>query len=169
LAHLARDDKLSPPLTGQILIIPTILDAEVVPQKYQAAYLSQEQNKDAPFIPKPIQDMFMGRSQLLQSAPMLTCFIGHYKPDRSSPKYVPFNHPQGHAGLPKAYFQVCGMDPLRDDSLIYEKVLREECDIETRMDLYKGLPHHFWILFPALRAAEKQRNDLLSGLEWILK
>jgi len=65
LAHLARDDKLSPPLTGQILIIPTVLDVEVVPQKYQAEYLSQEQNKDAPFIPKPVQDMFMGRLQSL--------------------------------------------------------------------------------------------------------
>ncbi|EXJ75455.1 uncharacterized protein A1O5_02151 [Cladophialophora psammophila CBS 110553] len=34
LAHLARDEGLSPPLTGQYLAIPAVLPPSVVPEKY---------------------------------------------------------------------------------------------------------------------------------------
>jgi hypothetical protein len=58
-----------------------------------------------------------------------------FAPDLLSPLWALFDqhHPwdgesevtQGHMGLPHAYFQACGLDMSRDDSLIYEKVLRE--------------------------------------------
>lgn len=114
VAHLAKDAKLDPPLTGQYLSIPAVLPAEVVPEKYKGKYLSDEQNSEAPILSKATRDMFLGA----------------YNPDRNPSLFVPFNHPSGHEGLPPAYFQVCGLDPLRDEALIYEEVLRTECEVK---------------------------------------
>jgi hypothetical protein len=35
------------------------------------------------------------------------------------------------------------MDPLRDEGLLYEQVLREEWSVKTGTDIYPGLPHGF--------------------------
>ena len=72
---------------------------------------------------------------------MLTRESEHYQPDINSPLYAPFNHPDGHTGLPPIAFQVCGMDPLRDEALIYERVLREDFGVNTKLHVYPGLPH----------------------------
>ena len=152
LAHLARDEKLSPPLTGQYLSIPAVLPSEVVPDKYKDSYLAFEQNKNAPVLPKAAIDMFMRA----------------YQPDAHDPLYVPFNHPKGHADLPPAYFQIAGLDPLRDDGVIYEKVLREEYGIKTKLDMYPGLPHGFWGFFPMLKSSDKFRLDMVEGMGWLL-
>ena len=45
---------------------------------------------------------------------------------------------EGKSPLAKAYINVAGMDPIRDDGLIYERVLTEECGVETRLDVYPG-------------------------------
>ena len=152
LTHLARDEKLLPPLTGQYLAIPLLLAPAVVPEKYKKFYHSYEQNKNAPVLPQAALDMFTKA----------------YQPDEHDPLYVPLNHPKGHADLPPAYFQVCGLDPLRDDALIYEMVLREEYGIETKLDIYPGLPHGFWTFFPKLKSADKFRGDMVECMGWLL-
>jgi acetyl esterase/lipase len=152
LTHLAQEEKLSPPLTGQYLAIPLLITPAVVPEKYKKFYLSYEQNKNAPVLPQAALDMFTRA----------------YQPDEHDPLYAPFNHPKGHADLPPAYFQVCGLDPLRDDALIYERVLREEYGIATRLDIYPGLPHGFWASFPMLKSADKFRKDIVEGMGWLL-
>lgn len=47
VAHLCRDEKLLPTLTGELLLIPELLGEEVVPEKWRPMYLSWEQNKMA--------------------------------------------------------------------------------------------------------------------------
>lgn len=59
LAHLARDEGLSPPLTGQYLAIPAVGGGKWVPEKYRDRFLSYEQNKDVPVLPVAAVDMFM--------------------------------------------------------------------------------------------------------------
>jgi hypothetical protein len=53
LAHRARDEKLSPRLTGHYLAIPLLCPQGKLPEKYRQFYLSDEQNKNAPSLPKP--------------------------------------------------------------------------------------------------------------------
>lgn len=55
--------------------------------------------------------------------------LASYNPDRTSPLYSPLINPNGHKHLPPTYFQICGIDPLRDEGLIYERELREECGV----------------------------------------
>ena len=153
VAHLARDEKLSPPLTGQYLAIPAVLPASKVPEKYKEYYLSYEQNKTAPVLPQAAIDMFMRG----------------YEPDEDDAVYYAcFNHPKGHKDLPQAFFQIDGLDPLRDEAIIYERVLREENGIKTKMSLYPGLPHGHWGFFPFLSSSEKFRKEQVEGFGWLL-
>jgi acetyl esterase/lipase len=69
--------------------------------------------------------------------------------------------------MPPVYFQVCGMDLNRDDGLIYERVLREG-GVATRLDLYSGLPHCWWDMYPELEASEKRMEDTIGGVGWLL-
>lgn len=48
LAHVARDENLSPPLTGQYLAIPAVLPQAKIPEKYKQYMHSYEQNENAP-------------------------------------------------------------------------------------------------------------------------
>lgn len=91
-----------------------------------------------------------------------------YKPDPKSPEGYALLNPKGHKGLPKAYIQICGMDPLRDDGLIYEEVLREN-GVKTRIDIYPGLPHEFWLFLTQLESSKKWKREFVEGVRWLLE
>lgn len=93
---------------------------------------------------------------------------GQYKPDGTSPLRSPLIFPS-HAGLPPAYFQVCGADPLRDEGLIYEQVLREDAGVRTRLDVFPGLPHGFWSWFPEAEFSRDFQAKTTDGLTWLLE
>ncbi|KAF9872026.1 hypothetical protein CkaCkLH20_10363 [Colletotrichum karsti] len=163
LAHVARDNNLSPPLTGQYLCVPGImcfLPPEAIPEKYRAEYLSH------PAV-TPSKDP-VGGPNMQEAAAKLMLML---KPDMQSPLFVPFHFGkigQGHKGLPPAYFQVAGLDPVRDEALIYERILREEAGVKTRLDIYAGLPHYFWTNFPLLEKSKQFVEDTVEGMKWLL-
>ncbi|ORY69834.1 alpha/beta hydrolase fold-3 domain-containing protein [Pseudomassariella vexata] len=164
LAHLARDNNLSPPLTGQYLCVPVItcfMAPDLLPEKYRAEYLSH------PAV-TPNLDPVIRIGKSVRNDMNLTL-----KADLDSPLMAPFlfgeRTEQGHKGVPPAYFQVCGLDPLRDEALIYERVLREENGIETRLDLYPGLGHYFWTNWPELESSRRFVEDTVRGMRWLLE
>lgn len=52
--------------------------------------------------------------------------------------------------------------------MIYEKVLREE-GIETRVDVFPGLPHAFWVSLPQAGFSRDQRVKAEEGLRWLFE
>lgn len=163
IAHLARDHNLHPPLTGQLLCAGTFIHPQNVPGGYATRYLSREQNKAAPILDAVLAD-------LSHTA---------YNPDPESRLWASFDQrdprdegtqsvKNGHMDLAPAYFQVCGMDLARDDSLIYERVLREECAVRTRMDLYAGWGHCFWAVMPDADMTRIRMKDTIDGVGWLL-
>ncbi|KXH58043.1 hypothetical protein CSAL01_11268 [Colletotrichum salicis] len=146
LAHLARDNSLSPPLTGQYLCVPAIIHPAVTPCK-------------DPLIGTTVGDGEAALRAIVQ-------------PDLESPLFIPFHYGkigQGHRGLPPAYFQLAVLDPFRDEGLIYERVLREEAGIKTKLDIYTGLPHYFWTNWPLLEKSKTFVEDTIKGVQWLLE
>jgi len=47
--------------------------------------------------------------------------------------------------------------------------LATECKVKTRLDIYPGLPHHFWEFFPDFSGNEKHTQDTIEGLRWLLE
>jgi acetyl esterase/lipase len=156
LAHLARDEGLSPKITGTFLLAPMILPPGTnvaLLDRFKDMYLSrtQEACKDDPILSPALEQIFHDST----------------KGDEQSPMFVPYIWPTGHQGLPRTYFQVCGMDILRDEDLIYEQVLAEN-GAETKLDLYPGMPHIFWSTFPTLTQGKKAALDFINGIQWLL-
>ncbi|KAL1624872.1 hypothetical protein SLS54_003596 [Diplodia seriata] len=155
LALLARDERLQPPLTGVSASIPSVLPpggGDQLPERFRAEYRSYEQNRDEPGLNREAVGFL----------------IGNYNPDMSSPLFAPFNWPTGHKGLPPFFIQVCGLDTLRDEALLYERLLRTECGVETKLVVYPGLPHSFWSFFPHLDVSRKAVGEVVEGFGWLL-
>lgn len=149
-AQRAMKEKLAHPLTGLWACIPVTLEDQIVPAEYKHMWHSRKQNEDVPLLNgKAIENI-----------------RGLYKPDVTSEDYSPFNSDLGFAGLPRTYVQVCGMDPLRDDGLIYERALRDQ-GVPTKLDVYPGVPHAHFSAFPQLKQSQKFWADTASSMGWL--
>ncbi|KAH6972188.1 Alpha/Beta hydrolase protein [Ilyonectria sp. MPI-CAGE-AT-0026] len=147
LAHRARN--LGIRLKGQILRIPATCHIDCYPPELNLRSL--EDLKDAPLLSKRSMELF----------------YGYYNPsDPSNPDVSPLLNTNFH-GLAPAYFQVAGLDPLRDEGLAYANKLKE-AGVPTRVDVYPGVPHAFYY-FPSLTAAAKSSTDLLEAIGQLTK
>jgi acetyl esterase/lipase len=43
-----------------------------------------------------------------------------------------------------------------------------ENGVETKLDLYPGMPHIFWSTFPTLTQGKKAALDFINGIQWLL-
>ncbi|OAL51595.1 alpha/beta-hydrolase [Pyrenochaeta sp. DS3sAY3a] len=152
LALLARDENLSPPITGQYLCMPALLPHTNVPAHLAPLYQSRTHSVSDPVL----KDLVPGAIEAI------------YEPDPTSPLYDPFNHPAGHVGVAKAFFQVGGIDPLRDEGVLYDGVLRGS-GVLTRFELYRGFGHVFWTNYPEMEASRGFVRDALEGVRWLLE
>ena len=123
-----RDAGEKPALTGAHLMIPALCYGEFLPEKYKKDYHSAEQNQNAPILGHKAMKLFTD------------AYIPNVD-DRQNPLFSPMLFPTGQKGLPATYFQICGQDPLRDEALIFERILREDEGVKTKVDVYAGQPH----------------------------
>ncbi|OJT10984.1 AB hydrolase superfamily protein B1A11.02 [Trametes pubescens] len=118
IAHRGRSDPffVDYPITGQVLQIPVLLHPDAVPQQYAEKLTSYTTNYDARILNEGhMRDYF----EKLRTSPT--------DPELSVLLQPSFN------GLPPAYIQVCGRDPLRDEALVYATML-EEFSVAIRID-----------------------------------
>lgn len=74
---------------------------------------------------------------------------------------------KNHTNLPdRAYFQICGRDPLRDEAFLWQKLLQTHSGTESKIHLYSGLPHGFW-RFLQLKASQQWLDDLVEGIGFL--
>jgi acetyl esterase/lipase len=152
LAMLSRDNTLNPPITGQYLCVPALLPDTNVPPQVAHLYESRRKNIHDPVLKGGLQP---GGVEAM------------YQPETKSPLWDPYGHPDGHKGVARAFFQVGGLDPLRDEAVLYDRKLRE-AGVLTRFELYSGYGHMFWTNYPELEESTKFVQDTLKGMRWLL-
>jgi len=154
LAQRWADEGAAPALTGAWLSIPLLFEAALVPEGYRGAWLSREQNAHADVI----NEEAMG------------WIAKHVGMDAASALFSPVNSASGdrHRTMPpRVYFQVCGQDPLRDDGLVYERMLRA-AGVQTRLDVYPGVPHAHFSFMPTLESSRRAQADTVRNFAWLL-
>lgn len=145
------EEKLKHPITGQYLCVPSIMTKEHVPEKYRSYFLSHEQNKDAPILPTDA----------------LRSLHEHTSWDSTSYMRYPILSKAPLSQQPPAYIQVDGMDPLRDEALIWDEMLKE-AGVKTKVDLYPGCPHAHFGFMPGIEPTTKAIGDAMIGVGWLL-
>ncbi|KAI0708761.1 alpha/beta hydrolase fold-domain-containing protein [Cerioporus squamosus] len=154
VALKARDDPLfkHTPLTGQYLREPVVIfpGAYALTGNYASEFRSFAESTDTPLLNS---ERVLGSFQIYGGPP---------EDLRVSPLLAP-----SHAGLPPAFIQVQQFDPIRDDGIVYEQVLRE-AGVETKLVKYVGTVHGFHYAFPRIAAAVRVDRDAREGLRWLL-
>lgn len=86
-----------------------------------------------------------------------------------SDKRISFLLNKDHTNLPgRAYFQICGGDPLRDEAFLWQKLLREHSGTRSKVHLYSGMPHGFW-RFLDMPASREWLDDLVDGVGFLCR
>ncbi|OAQ74232.1 potassium transporter protein [Pochonia chlamydosporia 170] len=152
ISHLALREELSPPITGVVFLAGSFCHPDVRPEKYRDRILSVDEINDAPGLTRKSIDYFAGK----YGAPP--------EDKRLSPLLF-----ESHAGIAKkAYFAICGWDPRRDEALLFRQLL-EEAGLQTKMNVYAGLPHGFWTTCPDLAASKDWLERLLEAMGWLVE
>ena len=138
------------------LCVPALLNPGAVPEKWRDEYRSRVEAHSDPILTSSTPE---SRSRFLS-------VLGN--PDPASPLFSPLLNPD-LTGLPPAFFQLAGLDPLRDEGLLYERVLREECGGKTSLKVYDGFGHMFWTNWPGLQRSKEFVSDTLEGVKWLLE
>ncbi|TDZ67872.1 AB hydrolase superfamily protein [Colletotrichum trifolii] len=139
-------------ITGAFLGIPLILNKENVPERYAAEWVSREENAtwNPAFTTALTEDVQKG-----------------LEPELKSAWYSPVNDPEALPKVPRTYIQVGDKDPLRDDGLIYAKVLKDN-GVESRVDRYYNWGHQCWTIFAPKEMPETLASDTMKGMKWLL-
>ena len=196
LARKARDEALEPRLTGQYLSTPLLVSGWNVPERYRSLWFSALQHKEAPLLSQADRERFeeiakvdpreklasplngfhevktgrKGRNNTdggLLSPPMspVETFLRDEEDEDEVGEGLDDEESEGE--LPRAFVQVCGMDPTRDDGLVYARMLRD-CGVDSRVVCYEGLPHGWWMAYPSLEASVAACGDIARGIAWLL-
>ncbi|KAK2768894.1 hypothetical protein FQN53_006241 [Emmonsiellopsis sp. PD_33] len=126
--NIGKDKQLAarPRIRGQVLMIPCVVHGEF----RDASVSSYVQCENAPILSIKQTMFFTGLLDVKDPSP---------EDRRLSPGLAT---PQEAKGLPPSTFGVAGNDPLRDEGLLFAKML-SEAGVPTKVDVFRGLPHGF--------------------------
>ncbi|EJF65222.1 hypothetical protein DICSQDRAFT_166274 [Dichomitus squalens LYAD-421 SS1] len=153
LAHVVRDHPFfkDHPLTGQVPREPMIIHPDTYPEEIKAELCAMEENRANPTLTK---------DQMLFYASL-------YNPPRfDDPRAMPYFFPS-HAGVAPAYIQYNERDPLRDDAVVLEKLLKQ-AGVKVKITMYPDLPHAFHYFAPHLFISKQVFRDTIEGVKWLL-
>ncbi|KAJ6438850.1 potassium transporter protein [Purpureocillium lavendulum] len=151
IAHLALQESLAPRITGLVFLAGSFCHPDARPQEYLDRILSVDEIVVAPGLTRKSIDYYAGK----YGAPP--------EDRRLSPLLF-----GSHAGIAdRAYFAVCGLDPRRDEALLFGQLL-EKAGLQTKVDVYPGLPHGFWSSCPGLDVSKEWLASLIAGMQWMI-
>lgn len=106
-----------PPIAGQVLMIPCLLHKDCydwyLSQMKDPSVSSYIENENAPILPQAVIDNFLGLLQI-------------DNPDPEDLRLNPGNASSEEVkGMPPTTFGIAGADPLRDEGLLFAKMLTE--------------------------------------------
>jgi versiconal hemiacetal acetate esterase len=137
-------------IQGVVAMVPVAAHPDSVPSAYKSQYTAYKDNKSGvPVIDKSTMDTFF------QAAAVDT---------QDEKVFVTLS--KGLKEFPKTYIATCGKDPLRDDGVILNEMLKKE-GVETKYDHYEGVPHYFWLMPGADRGVEFLDN-VVKGAKFVL-
>ncbi len=146
VSQLALNRKLDPPVTGSFLGIPKVLDEAIVPEKYKELWGSWAR----------------------YGASNVDAAHGLYKPDVKSPMYSPFNAENAFKGQCRTYIQVCELDPLRDDGVVYEAALKDN-GVPVKLDLTPNADHQTFCVLCDPKVIEDVKEKAMAGMKWLVE
>ncbi|KAJ4319969.1 hypothetical protein N0V94_003639 [Neodidymelliopsis sp. IMI 364377] len=159
--HLGKSEVMNglPDLAGQILIIPCLSSPytydEGPGKKLKVGKSSYIENEHAPILPKKTMEFF-------------TALLKAPNPELRDTKVNIVNATAEEVrGLPPTVFGIAGLDPLRDEALLYAKLLSEE-NVPTEITLFKGVPHGHRRFGKALKASDHWDECVDQGILWAL-
>lgn len=159
--HLGKSEVMKglPDLAGQILIIPCLASPytydEVVGKHLVPGKSSYVENENAPILP-------------LKTVEFFTALLKAPKADPKDTKTNIVNASDDEIrGLPPTVFGIAGLDPLRDEALVFAKKLAE-ANVPTEVTLFKGVPHGHRRFGKALKASDHWDECVDEGILWAL-
>src|SRR5882757_9114872 len=73
-----------------------------------------------------------------------------------------------YSRLGPVFYQVAGMDLWKDSAIFYSDKVQKAGE-KVKVEIYPGVPHVWWSMFPQLSINKKWARDLVDGVEWLLK
>lgn len=156
LGHVATD---RPKIAGQILMIPSMghikCNSPQLAKMKDLSIASWETCKDAPILSRTTCEMFMD-------------LLAVEKLDETDVRMNPGNAtPEQVKGLPPTVVGVAAVDPLRDEGLLYAKMLAE-AGVSTDVHIFKGVPHGFRRFGDKLSESKRWDHVMERGVLWAL-
>ncbi|KAL1608174.1 hypothetical protein SLS60_003113 [Paraconiothyrium brasiliense] len=162
--HLGKNEALSglPAIAAQVLIIPALAHHETYAEGPLKLMRTPEissvvENENAPILPMKACRIF---TSLLK--------IHHVNLKDTKINILTAATSDDVKGMPPTMFGIAGLDPLRDEALLYAKLL-SEAGVPTEVRLFKGVPHGFRRFGPALKASAQWDRAVEDGIAWSLK
>ncbi|KAI1334651.1 Alpha/Beta hydrolase protein [Xylariaceae sp. FL0016] len=156
--HLGKVAPSLPSIKGQVLMIPCLVNqgcyAKMLSQIKDPRLSSYVQNENAPILSVKTMRFF---DQMLKTNPDPDDLV--LNPGNAAPEQV--------RGLPPTVFGITGLDPLRDEGLLYARMLTE-AGVPTDVNMFSGLPHGFRRAGDKIQDSERWDRVMERGVLWVL-